>query len=256
MAVEHSGISVVLVGPQGSRNLGSVARVMKNFGFSDLRLVAPQADPQSEEARQMAVSAVDLLDKARCFPDLTTALADCHFAYGTTRRLGGYREEFDHPETAAAVIAAFSMEQRVALVFGREDSGLTTDELAHCQRFLTIPADPALPSLNLSQAVGLCLYELAKRLDTEPAAARPAPVDPATIEEYEGLYEHMQQTLLAIGFLNPQKPEHIMRSLRRMLGRQGLSSREVTILRGMLSQVDWVDAQRRRGDDAKMISKS
>lgn len=238
-------LSVVLVEPQGSRNIGSIARVMKNFGFADLRLVNPRTDHLAEEARHMAVKVADLLENAACYADLATALADCHLAFGTTRRFGRYREEFYHPDEAAAVIAALPAEQRAALVFGREDSGLTTDELSHCQRFLTIPTNLTLPSMNVAQAVGLCLYEVAKGLDTGKADARPEHAA-APIHENEALYDQMRQTLLAIGFLDPVNPDHIMRSIRRLLGRRGMTSREVRILRGMLTQVDWVDSERRR----------
>ncbi|MEW6593334.1 MAG: RNA methyltransferase [Thermodesulfobacteriota bacterium] len=243
--MNRTAVCIVLVGPQGNRNLGAVARVMMNFGFTDLRLVAPEADPASEEARHMAVNAADLLAGAGCYADLPAALADCHLAYGTTRRFGRYREEFALPDEAAAVIAALPAGHRVAMVFGREDSGLTTDELACCQRFLTIPADEALPSLNLAQAVGVCLYEAAKAIRVGGVPI-PQPDEPASGAEYEGLYAHMRQTLLAIGFLDPQNPEHIMRALRRMLGRQGVTSREIRILRGMFSQIDWAEAERRR----------
>lgn len=244
--MESAAISVVLVGPQGNRNLGAVARVMKNFGVADLRLVAPQADPGSEEARHMAVSAADLLAQATAYGDLAAALADCQLAYGTTRRYGRYREEFSLPDEAAAAIVALPATQRVAMVFGREDSGLTTDELAHCQRFLTIPTDEALSSMNLAQAVGVCLYEVAKAKRVG-ISVMPQPEEPASGAEYEGLYAQMRETLLAIGFLDPQNPDHIMRSMRRLLGRQGVTSREVRILRGMLSQIDWVDDERRKG---------
>ncbi|MEW6500059.1 MAG: RNA methyltransferase [Thermodesulfobacteriota bacterium] len=243
--MSSAAISVVLVGPQGNRNLGSVVRVMKNFGFADLRLVAPEADPGSEEARHMAVSAADLLARATSYSDLAAALADCQLAYGTTRRYGRYREEFFLPDEAAAAIATLPAKQRVALVFGREDSGLTTDELAHCQRFLTIPTDEALPSMNLAQAVGVCLYEVAKATGVG-REAMPQPEEPASGAEYEGFYGQMRETLLAIGFLDPQNPDHIMRAMRKIFGRQGLTSREVRILRGMLSQIDWADGERRR----------
>lgn len=235
-------ISVVLVEPQGARNLGAIARVMKNFGFSDLRLVNPQVDHRSEEARRMAVKSAELLEQAAVFDSLPAALADCHLALGTTRRFGRYRAELSPPDKAAA---ALPVGQRVAWVFGREDKGLTTGELDCCHRLVAIPTNEALPSMNVAQAVGLCLYEVAKatRMTSKVESSAEAP---ATGAEYEALYGHMQKTLLAIDFLNPENPEHIMRSLRRIFGRQGLSGHETNILRGIFSQLDWVAAERRR----------
>lgn len=241
------GISVVLVEPQGGRNIGAIARVMKNFGFSDLRLVNPLVDHRAAEACHLAVKSVELLEQATVYDDLAAALADCHLAFGTTRRFGRYRTALSSPAEAAAEVAALPPDYRVALVFGREDKGLTTVELDRCQRLVTIPTGEALPSMNIAQAVGLCLYELAKAAGTAGGAPRPPPTEvAATGAEYEGLYGQMQQTLLAIGFLDPANPEHIMRTMRRLLGRQGMNSRELSILRGMLSQIDWVDAERRR----------
>ncbi len=152
----------MLVEPQGALNIGSVARAMMNFGFSDLRLVNPQTDHLSDEARRMAVKATSLLEGAQIHPDLPSALADCHLAMGTTRRFGKYREDFLHPDQAAQEILALPPAQRTALVFGREDKGLHTAELDLCQRLITIPTGDLLPSMNLAQAVSLCLYEAAK----------------------------------------------------------------------------------------------
>lgn len=239
-------ISVVLVEPQGGRNLGAIARVMKNFGVVDLRLVRPQADHRAEESRRMAVRSAEILEQAALFDTLPAALADCHLAIATTRRFGRYRDHFSLPDEAAAVIAALPAGQRAALVFGREDKGLTTDELDCCQRLVTIPTGEALPSMNVAQAVGVCLYEVAKAMRVAGNVRPQAEESAATGAEYESLYNHMHQTLLAIGFLDPANPEHIMRAMRRLLGRQGVTSREVRILRGMLSQIDWVHAERQR----------
>lgn len=239
-------ISVVLVEPQGGRNIGAIARVMKNFGVADLRLIGPQVDHLAEESRRMAVKSAELLEQAAVFDTLPAALADCHLAFGTTRRFGRYRDQLQLPDEAAVTVAALPPGQRVALVFGREDIGLTTEELDCCQRLVTIPTDGALPSMNVAQAVGLCLYEVARALRTSGAVTPHAAGPAATGAEREGLYGHMRRTLLAIGFLDPENPEHIMRALRRLLGRQGVTSWEVRMLRGMFSQIDWVNEARRR----------
>ncbi|MFO7982493.1 MAG: RNA methyltransferase [Desulfuromonadales bacterium] len=242
--MNFDNVSIVLVEPQGDRNIGSVCRAMMNFGFCDLRLVNPQVDHRAHEARQMAVKAGRLLDGAHVFDSLDSALADCRLAIGTTRRFGKYREAFLSPEQAARTASGSSSEGRVALVFGREDRGLHADEIALCHLYLTIPTRPELPSMNLAQAVSLCLYEFGKMADEAedvPAAPKRAPV-----EEVEALFAHMKKSLLDIEFLDPANPDHILRALRRIFGRSGLSARDIRILRGLFSRIDWVEAERRR----------
>ena len=239
-------VVVVLVEPQGALNIGSVCRAMMNFGFAELRLVAPQVDHLGDEARRMAVKAVPLLEGARLYPDLAVALADCELALGTTRRFGKYREDFLHPEGAAAVLLPMAARAKVALVFGREDKGLHTAELDLCQRFITIPTRDELPSMNLAQAVSLCLYAVAQAAHSGAGAGKGRKL--ALHDQLEGLYAHMRQTLLEIGFLDPQNPDHILHSFRRIFGRAGLNAREVRILHGLMSRIDWVEGERRRSE--------
>jgi tRNA/rRNA methyltransferase len=238
-----NNVAIVLVEPQGPLNIGSVCRAMMNFGFSDLRLVNPVADHLSDDARRMAVRAVPLLEQARLFADLETALADCRLALGTTRRFGKYRENFLHPDEAGSFLLPWSAEGRVAWVFGREDKGLETAELDLCQRFVTIPTDAACPSMNLAQSVAVCLYETARTLGRAVGkeAGRKRTSSIATLE---GMYGHMRRTLTEMGFLDPQNPDHILRSFRRIFGRAGLNDREVRILRGLWSRIDWLNGQR------------
>ncbi len=241
-------VCVVLVEPQGPRNIGSVCRAMKNFGLQDLRLVNPQTNHLVHEARQMAVKATDLLEKARVFTSLVDALADCVTAFGTTRRFGKYREDLLHPDEAAEQILPLSLTDPIALVFGREDKGLHTAELDLCQRFITIPTDEALPSMNLAQAVALCLYELKKgqgRLQQVTTGRKRL----AGVKNMEKMYEHMETSLTECGFLNPQNPDHIMRAFRRIFGRAGLNDREVRILRGLWSQIESLHQQQGTGDE-------
>ncbi len=239
-------VCVVLVEPQGALNIGSVCRVMMNFGLRELRLVNPQVDHLGDEARRMAVKAAPLLEGARLYPDLQAALADCHLSYGTTRRFGKYREDFLHPEDAAEELLPVADGQRVALVFGREDTGLHTAELSLCQRFLTIPTHEDLPSMNLAQAVSVCLYEVS-RAEGRRQGKRAGRRKRVTGELLEGLYGHMRRTLLEIGYLDPQNPEHILHTFRRLFSRAGLNDRDVRILHGLWSRIDWIEAQRRKG---------
>jgi tRNA/rRNA methyltransferase len=239
-----NNLSVVLVESRGERNIGSVARAMANFGVTDLRLVAPQVDHLDEEARKMAVKASALLEQATVYPDLKAALDDCHYAYATTRRFGKYRVDFHHPDSAAAELLPLLDGGRVALVFGREDKGLKTEELDLCQRLITIPTCGSIASMNLAQSVVICLYEMGKKhgeLSGKEQRGRKL----ASIEELEVLFAHMRGTLLKINYLNPQNPEHIMRSYRQIFGRAALDDREIRILRGLMSEIDLVEDERR-----------
>lgn len=240
--MQLENICVVLVEPQGPRNIGSVCRAMLNFGINDLRLVNPQTDHLAHEARQMAVSGTTLLEAAKIFTSLEEALADCTLCYGTTRRFGKYREDLMHPDEAARQLLPETAAGRVALVFGREDKGLHTSELDLCQRFVTIPTDEGLPSMNLAQATLVCLYEISKA-QGELAGLNHGRKLLASNKNLEGMFQHMKQTLTDVEFLNPQNPDHIMRAFRRIFGRSGLNDREVRILQGLWSQVDALHEQ-------------
>jgi tRNA/rRNA methyltransferase len=231
---EHT--TIVMVEPQSPGNIGMVCRAMKNMGLTRLRLVRG-CDRFHPESIKFAVSARDLLEQAEQFDDLSSALADCTLTVGTTRRHGKYRQEIlSPPEVAALLKTRIGPACRAAIVFGREDSGLTTDELSLCRWHATIPSDAEYGSLNLSQAVLLFCYELGKAGDT-PGGARLEQL--ASSGETELLFDQMDSCLQKIGFLNEQNPGHIMRSLRRIFFRSSLDTREVAILRGMMTQIDW-----------------
>jgi tRNA/rRNA methyltransferase len=217
---------------------------MANFGVTNLRLVAPKVDHLHEEARKMAVKASVLLEQAGLYPDLQEAVVDCHYAYATTRRFGKYRVDFLHPDSAASQMLPLLENGRVALVFGREDKGLKTEELDLCQRLITIPTLGSIASMNLAQSVVICLYEIAKR-HGELSGKGTGGKKLASIEHLEILFDHMRDTFLKISYLNPQNPEHIMRSYRQMLGRATLDDRDVRIIRGLLSEIDRVEGERR-----------
>ena len=238
-------VSIVLVEPQGPINVGAVCRCMMNFGFSDLRLVNPCGDYRSLKARRMALKAESILKQAPCFASLKEALADCHVTVGTTRRFGKYREDFLTPRQSAVRALAQPADNRVAFVFGREDRGLHTRELDLCHWFVTIPTHDDYPSMNLSHAVALLLYELS--LAAQPVETVGGDKErPARSEDVERMFQHMRRTLLAADYLDPQNPDHILRAFRRLFGRTGLNEREVRILQGLWSRIDWIEAERRR----------
>jgi tRNA/rRNA methyltransferase len=238
-------INIVLVEPQGPINVGAVCRSMMNFGLQNLRLVNPCADYNSLQAKKMALKAESILGQAGVYDTLQEALADCHLSFGTTRRFGKYRETFLSPEEAGEHTFSQPSTMRVAFVFGREDRGLHTSELDLCQSFVTIPTHEAYPSMNLSQAVTLVLYELRKSSmgknfsnEGQPPAAR--------AEDVENMFQHMRRTLVEIEYLDHQNPDHILRSFRRLFGRTQLDEREVRILQGLWSRIDWIEGERRK----------
>jgi tRNA/rRNA methyltransferase len=226
---------VILVEPQGPANVGMVCRAMKNMGLTRLRLVNP-CPLDHPDATKYAVSARDVLEQAEVYPTLVAALADCPVSVATTRRHGKYRQEIFTAAEIVAKVREVVVSNRVALVFGREDSGLTTEEVALCRWQSTIPTADDYGSLNLAQAVLIFCYELFTGLG-DCVAGEPRVLAPAALTE--PMYGQMEQTLLRIGFLNPENPAHIMRTFRRILARAELDEREVTVIRGMLAQIDW-----------------
>lgn len=239
-------IRIVLVEPAGPLNVGSVARVMKNMGLRQLVLVNPHCDPQGPEARQMAVHGGDLLDQVQIVPDLPRALVGCDRAIATSGRV---RKAATILEPPAQVLPWLLMGDRpAALIFGPEDRGLNNEELNYAQRFLGIPADPAYSSLNLAQAVAVCVYELyqihqqPRPQDTSPIPLPPG--DPASLEAIEGYCQHLENLLLDIGFLLPHTRAARMEKFRRLMNRANLRAEELALLRGMLRQGEWALGQR------------
>ena len=158
-----SAVRIVLVAPAGPLNIGSVARVMKNFGLTQLVLVTPQCDPLGAEAQQMAVHAKDVLEAAKQVETIPAALDGCNFAIATTARQRGFNAPLEPPESVLPqLISQAQPNSHTALIFGPEDRGLSNEELTYAQRFTKIPTDATYSALNLAQAVAVCCYELHK----------------------------------------------------------------------------------------------
>ncbi|MDR1853309.1 MAG: RNA methyltransferase [Azoarcus sp.] len=228
-------IRVVLTRPSHPGNIGAAARAMKTMGLHDLWLVAPTSFPDPVAVAR-ASGAADVLDHAQVTPTLSQALAGTVFAAALTARRRDLALPRAAPREAAAELLAWREKGDVALVFGNEASGLTNDELALCARPVTIPTSPDYSSLNLGAAVQLMCYELrlAALGETAPFAAEPLP-DPATHEEIEGFFAHLEAGIVASGFLDPAKPRRLMPRLRRLFGRARLEKEEVAILRGIVA---------------------
>lgn len=234
-------IRIVLVEPSHPGNIGSAARAMKTMGLQELFLVRPRRFPHAE-ATAMASGADDLLARAVVVDDLDSALADCRLALATSARARSLRWPEVDPREAARELVAAAGQGPAALLFGREQSGLTNDELARCGAMVRIPANPAYPSLNLAAAVQILAYELRMAqpgaLPAAPAPAISGPEAPASGVQLEGLYAHLERSLVASGFLDPANPRQLMRRLRRLFARAAPTENEVAILRGFLSAVD------------------
>ena len=228
-------IRVVLVEPQHSGNIGAVARAMKNMALSRLVLVNP-ADHLAMEARMMAMHALDILQQAQVVDTLTQAIADAGYVVGTTRRLGKSRQAQQTSRSIAPLLLELAASNLIALVFGREDSGLSNDELARCHELITIPAHPTFGSLNLAQAVLLVCYELYVSAATRPLAPPPML---ATTTEVERLYTRMQEVLRRIGFLHGSNPDRMMGYFRRFFARYGMKSHDVKVFLGVFRQIEW-----------------
>ncbi len=210
---------------------------MKNMGLSDLALVNPKHFPH-EEATARASGATDVLESARVVETLADALTDCVYIAGASARARTISWPTMGPRDCAERMISESKAGTVAAVFGPEKSGLNNEDLDLCHTLLTIPTNPAFSSLNLAMAVQVLTYELrvASMLDAGPGFETEAP--PATGEEMEHFYAHLENVARDIGFLDPENPRHLMRRLRRLFIRSRPDKNEVNILRGILTAVD------------------
>ncbi len=228
----------VLVGPRAGGNVGAAARALDNLGFSRLVLVQPRCNPLGTDALRMAVNATELLERAEVHHDLDAALAGSGTVVGLSARLGKHRKPHYRLDQLAAPMAEWTRRGELAAVFGREDHGLTDEELDRCTHLVHLPADDGYPSFNLAQAVLLVAYEL--RMRGFESAAVEACDPPAPHEEREAMYAHLQEGLETIGFLTRDTIAPIMRRFRRMFGRAELTTDEVRMVRGVARQVLWV----------------
>ena len=232
-------IRIVLVNTSHTGNMGSAARAMKTMGLTQLVLVDPQAQPD-EEAVALAAGASDILARARIVPTLDEAIADCGLVIGTSARSRTLSWPMLDPREAGEKLVAEGVKHPVALVFGRERTGLTNDELQKCHYHVAIPANPEYSSLNLAMAVQTLCYEVRMHwLATQETdtAAEVERVDYPSAQQLEGFYLHLEQTLQKTGFIADDHPGHVMSKLRRLFNRARPEVVELNILRGILTSV-------------------
>lgn len=229
-----AGPILVLVSPQDIVNIASAVRVAKNFGIDQVRLVAPEVfDPYRIEG--IAHNTGDLVEQIRIYETLDEAVRDCVFVVALTARERTAKRRMLRPREAADDLTLRAGEGPVAVVAGREDKGLTNEELDRCHALVTIPTNPGYKSLNLAQAVAIMSYEtwLARGGEELPLKRPRREAEPATADQLERLFADWAQALWAIDFFKTRQPENVMRSFRELVYRAGLDGREATLLRAM-----------------------
>jgi tRNA (cytidine32/uridine32-2'-O)-methyltransferase len=228
-------IKIVLVETSHPGNIGATARAMKTMGLNHLCLVAPKQFPHPE-ATALSSGAEDVLLQAKVYPGLAEAIADCHFVYGTTARPRDLTWPMMSPSEMASQIKQ-KCPAKIAIVFGRERTGLTNDELWLCQAGVMIPTSSVYRSLNLSQAVQIIAYELFKHLGEDvslnDSMAEPL-VNQAAMTHF---YKHLEEVLIAIDFMQADEPKRLMPKLKRLFNRIPMYASEMNILRGILTQI-------------------
>ena len=226
-------LRVVLVEPREAGNVGAVARSMKNFGFDELWIVG-EHPPLSPLAGWWASGADDVVESVRLADTLHHAVKDAKLTVATTSSRGRTTPADLGPRSLASLARTLGDDDVLALVFGREDSGLTREEIVQCQRTASIPTNERFPTMNLAQSVCLFCYELSA-LDRGGAEVR----ERAPAEVVERLHDRAAALLLEVGFLQENNPERIYDDLRAIAGRADLDAREATILLGIIRQIEW-----------------
>ncbi len=228
-------IRIVLVNTSHTGNIGSVARAMKTMGLSKLYLVDPVSPPDSHSSA-LAAGATDILGNAVTVDTLQEAITDCGLVIGTSARSRTLQWPMVEPEECGQKLTAESEQYPVALVFGRENNGLTNDELQQCNFHVCIPANPEYSSLNLAMAVQILTYEVRKAhlaANQHSSEEEPYPL----VDDMERFYVHLEAVLGQVGFLIKQHPGQVLAKLRRLFNRTRPDKQELNILRGILSAV-------------------
>ncbi len=227
-------LRVVLVEPHEAGNVGAAARAMKNFGFTDLVIVGSRPQVTRDAAEWWAMGAADVVQSARRCATLNEALADVHLSVATTAVRGRHVfEQLTPAEVARLAEENLGAEQTLALVFGREQWGLTGAEIAACQRTASIPTSAGCPTMNLAQAVAIFSYELGKGL--RPAAGTP---DPAPGDLIDALNSRVRQLLIDIGFFADKSPDRMCAELQALAGKRMLTTREASLLLSFVAHVE------------------
>jgi tRNA/rRNA methyltransferase len=237
--VKRDNITIVLIEPQIPENIGAAARAMNNMGLEHLLIVRPKNNDFERIQKTATGHSLEIIEKMEVYDDVMEAIGSIQYIAGTTARIGSMRPAMRSPRSLAAELVDVSQDNTVAILFGPEDRGLSNEHLRYCNTITTIPTSD-FSSLNLGQAVMIVCYEifLASNENHEKNVPRLA-----NRFELEGMYGHVKELLMKIGFLNPQNPEHWMLNIRRLCSRLPLRAREVRTIRGICRQVDWYTDQ-------------
>ena len=243
-------IRIVMIQTSHTGNMGAAARAMKVMGLSDLCLVNPKSLPD-DQAIAMSSNATDILNNATIVNSLSDAISDCQLVVGTSARCDrSLTWDIQDSRTCGELIAKHAGSEKinnakVAILFGRESSGLTNEELAVCQHLVHIPTNPDYSSLNIASAVQILSYECrlaAMSLDStaDNATQNNTTTDEeewVNAEDLEGYFEHLKHTMIELEFIDPENPKYLIPRLRRLYSRSGISRSEMNILRGMLAAI-------------------
>jgi tRNA/rRNA methyltransferase len=238
--INLNNIHIVLHKPRYPENIGSAARAMWNMGLRHLAVVAPKNFDLVQVLKLATHEAAHIVKQALHYENLQEALSGYQYVAGTTARLGKQRQVIQTPEKLAAHLAPISQQNRIAILFGPEDSGLSNEDIRYCHALLNIPTAD-FSSINLAQAVMIVCYAV-----YAVSLKDPVPFVPrlASRHELDGMYEQLKDILVRISYINPENPDYFMNNLRRFFTRLQLRAKEVTIIRGLCRQVDWYAGKR------------
>jgi len=234
-SVNLKNVAIILNRPRYPENIGAAARAMCNMGFQHLIVVSPQNYDLSRILKMATHAAVDVVEQIQIYDDLHKALAPLNYVVGTTARLGGQRQFVGAAAGLASKLAPLTENNRVAIMFGPEDRGLTNEDIRFCHELINIPT-AKFSSLNLAQAVMIICYEL--RRYNQPKGKIFAP-RLANRHELDGMYAQLKDILVRISFLQPDNPDYFMNNIRHFGTRMKLRAKEVSIIRGICRQIDW-----------------
>ena len=235
VTINSENLSIVMVRPRYSENIGSASRAMCDMGINHLIVVSPE-NYDIEKVRKLATHAAsDVVEKIEIFEDLKTALSPFNYVVGTTARLGGERLGVSSPSEMAEKLIEISQKNKVAILFGPEDRGLLNEDIRLCHELVNIPASE-FSSLNVAQAVLIMCYEIFLAGTEEKGKFAPRL---ASRFELDGMYDNVKDVLVRINYINPENPDYWMNKVRRFFTRMELRAGEVSIIRGICRQIDW-----------------
>ena len=248
--IRLDNVAIVLCRPRFPENIGAAARAMRNMGIGNLVVVDPRDLDLPRVLKMATHTAAAVVEQMEVAPSLEAALAPFHFAVGTTARLGKQRQVISSPALLAEQLVPVSQQNRIAIVFGPEDRGLTNEDIRLCHWLVNIPtADFA--SLNLAQAVMIVCYSLF--CTCAPDSDEPVP-RLANRQELDGMYTEVKELLLRINYIQPDNPDYWMNRIRHFFTRMRLRAREVSMIRGICRQVNWYAGKRYQdGRDGKEV---